>query len=59
MTHTHIPTNQPLSIKKLYGNIAVCWIEKPYYNGHGVLIDTCIVSVKNLRVNEIQLKLEI
>lgn len=57
MTHRHIKTNQLLSIKKVYGNICVCYIEKPYYIFNNVLVDVCICHKNNLVEINGQLKL--
>ena len=44
----HRLTNEPMTIKKEFGNIVTCHIEKPYYLFNNVLIDTVICLKENL-----------
>ena len=51
---THKLTGENLRLKKEFGNVAVCYIEKPFYLNNRILIDTCICSKENLINGNIQ-----
>lgn len=55
----HKLTNEIMTVKKVNGSVAVCYLPKPYYNAWNTLIDICVCLWVNLEVIEEQLKLEI
>lgn len=45
----HLLSNECLTIKKINGNVASCYIEQPYFlNKTRILIDVCVCLINNL-----------
>ena len=57
MKYIHKITGEKLILKKDFGNVSTCWIEKPYKINVSTLVDSRVVRKSNLIPLEKQLTL--